>query len=273
VSMRSRTDNPPAKRGGGNGPAPSVAGTAAGALTLPTEKRPPSFDLAHAKVLLYGPPKIGKTTLVAKLDPDATLFLATEQGTGGVEAYVLPIPDWDAFLGALTALKNATDGRFTTFAVDTVDLLALMCRDHVMRQMGVDHPSDLDYGKGWDAVSTEFRLRIAALSALGGVWFISHAEEREVKPRGRPAHTLWQPKMVKSAREFLQGFVDFIFFADFDHDENGAERRVLRTRASDHYNAGSRTPAPLPDPLPLEAHAVAAALVGASLESDQGASK
>lgn len=269
MSMRQRASG----AGGGNGPAPAVAGTAAGALTLPTEKRPPSFDLGHAKVLLYGPPKIGKTTLVAGLDPDATLFLATEQGQGGVEAYVLPIMDWQAFLGALEALKAATDERFTTFAVDTVDLLALMCRDHVMAQMGVSHPSDLDYGKGWDAVSTEFRLRVAALSALGGVWFISHAEEREVKPRGRPAHTLWQPKMQKAAREFLQGFVDFIFFADFDHDEDGTERRVLRTAASDHYNAGSRTPRPLPDPLPLEAKAVAKALVDASLKPNQGGKK
>jgi SpoVK/Ycf46/Vps4 family AAA+-type ATPase len=54
---------------------------------LPKQKTPPSLSLETSKLLVYGPPGIGKSTLAASIDPDRTLFLATEPGLGGLEVF------------------------------------------------------------------------------------------------------------------------------------------------------------------------------------------
>jgi hypothetical protein len=130
-----------------------------------------------------------------------------------------------------------------------------MCSDHVCAELGIKHPSDADYGKGWAAVSDEFRLRVGKLTALGlGVWFVSHAEDREVKKKVG-TKTVTQPSLSGQARKFLTGFVDFIFLATWEGDEESS-KRVLRTQGAEEHEAGGRVPQgakPLPDPLPLDA--------------------
>lgn len=228
-----------------------------GKVTLPTEKEGPTLSAENAKVLLYGDAGVGKTTLCAGLNPDHTLFLATEPGVGAITAYKLQVPDWETYLSILDSIKN-DDHPFKTVVIDTVDELATMARDYMMRQLGAAHPSDLEYGKGWDAVKGEFKLRIAAIAGQGlGVWFISHAKSEEVRTRVG-SRTVYRPDMPNSARQFVEGFVDYILFAEVQSTDEG-EKRVLHTRASDQYQAKSRTP-DFPDPLPLDAKAVTDAL-------------
>jgi hypothetical protein len=223
-------------------------------MTLPTEKSAPSLSPDRIKALLYGPPKIGKSTFASKIDPDHTLFIPTEPGLGSLEVFEAPARSWAEFrqIGGDLA-KDA--GQFRVVVVDTVDELYRMCSDHVCGELGIKHPSDADYGKGWAAVADEFRLRVGKLAGLGlGVWFISHAEDREVKKKVG-TKTVTQPSLSGQARKFLTGFVDFIFLATWEGDED-SEKRVLRTQGAEHHEAGGRIPegaTPLPDPLPLDA--------------------
>jgi hypothetical protein len=217
---------------------------------LPTAKTTPTLTLETAKVLLYGPPKVGKTTLAAGMDPDRTLFIATEAGLGGLSVYAVPIGTWDEFR-ALGARLAEGDHPFTNVVVDTVDNLAAFCSDKVCADMGVTHPSDLEYGKGWRAVSDEFKLRIARLTSLGAAtWFISHSQDRAVKTRVGEI-TVTGLTIGGAMEKFLTGFVDYILLARSEQTEHG-ERRVIRTRATENYEAGSRG-APLPDPILLPA--------------------
>lgn len=227
---------------------------------LPTAKSEPTLTAETAKVLLFGPPKIGKTTLAAELDPDHTIFLATEPGQGALSVFKSEIASWGAFLQAGREL-HAGGHPYTTFVVDTVDQLHKFCTDHVLRQLGITHPSDADYGKGWAAVNDEFQLRIAALCSLGaGVWFISHAKDEQIKTRTGEI-TKAVPTIGGQARKFLTGFVDYIFYAEPINTDQG-EHRVLRTTAGENFEAGGRVT--LPDPLPLEAVAVREAMAAAS---------
>lgn len=229
-------------------------------MPLPTAKTPPTLEIQSAKVLLAGPPKIGKTTLSANIDPDKTLILATEPGHGAIEAFVHPVNSWMEFreVGAELA---AGDHDFTTVVIDTVDELYKLCQAQVMSDIGISHPSDLEYGKGYGLVGDEFRLRVGKLCALGlGVWFISHTEEREIKQKVGTI-TKQVPSLSGKTGKWLSGFVDFIFFATSEQTEAG-DVRLLRTQATENFEAGGRVP--LPDPLPLDAVALREAMADAA---------
>lgn len=225
-----------------------MAGKTAG--LLPEKKTPPSLDFRGAKVLLYGAPKVGKTTLAANLADDV-LILACEPGTGGLSTYTVEIGSWEKFreVGA----ELAESDRFSIVAVDTVDELYRMCSDAVCDKLGIDYPGDAEYGKGWAAVRDEFRLRVGKLASLGrGVWFISHAHEVEIKSRiGTRDKTV--PTLNSRALSFLHGFCDLILLAQSESTEDG-EKRLIRTAATENYEAGGRIT--LTDPLPLDAAAL-----------------
>lgn len=232
------------------------------ALALPTEKSSTTLTPETAKVLLYGAPKVGKTTLAASIDPDRTLFVATEPGHGAMEIFKVPVSSWEEFRQVGPLLAADKGERFTTVVIDTIDELAKQCQDKVMVDMGGTHPSEFEYGKGWNAVATEFKLRVGALCSLGlGVWFVSHAKEEEVKKRVGSI-TVYRPDAPTSARKFLTGFCDWILYAEVIQGDDG-EQRVLRTQPAENHEAGGRIPEgrpPLPDPLPLDAAALREAM-------------
>jgi hypothetical protein len=200
------------------------------AVALPTEKSPKTLSASTAKVLLYGAPKIGKTTLCVDLNADHTLILACEPGTGGVEAYELAVRSWDEYREACALLAKG-EHKYTTVAIDTVDELWKFCTAATMGELKISHPSDLDWGKGWQAVTDKFRLGVGFLASLGlGVWFVSHSKDVEIKaPIG--TRTVSVPTVGGGCRDFLLGFCDHIFFATSMVTEEG-EQRVIRTVAS-----------------------------------------
>lgn len=242
-------------------------------MTLPTEKSAPSLNPDRLKALLYGPPKIGKSTFASKINPDHTLFIATEPGLGSLEVFQAAPANWAGFRQIGADLAEDPQ-HFEVIVIDTVDELYRMCSDHVCADLGIKHPADADYGKGWQAVRDEFALRVGKLTGLGlGVWFISHSEDREVKKKVG-TKTVTQPSLTGQGRKFLTGFVDFIFLATWEGDEEKDER-VLRTQGGEGHEAGGRVPEeakPLPDPLPLDAGALRSAMAD-SLSAPKKATK
>lgn len=234
---------------------------------LPTEKAPPRKGIDGKKMLLYGPPKVGKSTFAAQLT-EAPLFLATDPGQDALEVFRVPITSWADFLAVGKELKDRRpDIGFDLIVVDTIDTLARLCRDHVMqglveaagmRKDRFVHPSDFEYGKGWDAVAEEFRLRIAGLCALGvGVLFISHVKQSVQKTRTGVEIDVVAPDVgQKGMRQWLLGFVDFVLFAHVIATKDGDEH-VLQLKPTQQAEAGGRIPeehrAGLPERISLNA--------------------
>lgn len=229
-------------------------------MTLPTEKTPPALGLAEMKALIYGEAKVGKSTLAAGIDPDHTLFLACEAGLGGLDVFQVPVRSWEEFRESGSDLAN-NEHDFTTVVVDTADELLRFCTEYVCDKLGIDHPADLDYGRGWNAVSEEWRLRVGKLASLGlGVLFVSHAKNVEIKQRVATVSKA-VPDLSGKPGSWLMGSVDFIFYAAVEQTDDG-ERRILRTQPGESWEAGGRLT--LPDPLPLDAAALAEAITVAS---------
>jgi hypothetical protein len=234
---------------------------------LPTKKTPIKADLADQTVLLYGAPKVGKSSTCAQA-PGA-LFLATEPGLNHLEVFQVPITNWEEFLDA--AAEVAKGGHsFKTIIIDTCDNAYRYCTAYVCAKHGVKHPTDLAYGKGFALVNAEFHRVLTKLAALPyGLFLVSHAQEKEIEGR-TGKYVLATPTLPDTARKIILGMVDMILYADLENetttDGKTAVLRVMRTKPDKHYEAGDRT-GRLPAVLPLDYAAFAEAFSGKRAEA------
>lgn len=211
-------------------------------MPLPKQVSKPKSSLSDYSMLLYGPTKIGKTTLASKF-PDA-VFLATEEGQNEVEVYKDTVLSWEAFTQDFLELYKGNHN-FKTVVIDTIDNLYKFCSEHVCKKLNITHESDLGYGKGFSMVNNEFQRFINRLSLLPyGLVLISHSHEKEVDTRTGKIKKI-VPTLPDAARKIVVGMVDLVLYCDFeqirDKDNKVTEiKRVIRTRPTLYYEAGSR---------------------------------
>jgi hypothetical protein len=225
--------------------------------------------LKKAKILIYGPPKIGKTTLASQWP--RPLFLATEEGQDWVEDILEPvhIDSWDLFLNVCHEISEAHPDHFDTIVIDTVDLLFKMCLEDTCTSAGISHPADLDWGKGWNLVGSEWERVITKLARICsvnqyGLILISHATEREVKSKARKIDKT-SPTLMQTGFRAIHALVDIIMYCHMDevvkYDDNENPTEILEERRiacapKDTLIAGDRTGL-LPEDLPMSYEEVA----------------
>jgi hypothetical protein len=177
------------------------------------------------------------------MDPEGYV-MDTEGSTTALEGFIEDVGTWELFRKRTAELAEA---KFETVTIDTVDVLAKLCTDSVLKGLAGNtggeaylHASDFEYGKGWAAVKDEFALRIAKLCAVvPNVIFVSHATEETIKNRNGMERQVARPELApKGLRSWLEGFVDHIAFAEIDADGN----RVLHLQPSPDYLAKTRVP-------------------------------
>ena len=195
--------------------------------------------------LIYGQPKIGKTTFTAQFDK--ALFIATEAGHKNVEVFKIPadkgaLANWSEFKAAVKTIVTEVKAgkfKFETIVIDTVDNLIDLCQDHVCKEMGIKHPEEAAFGKGWTAVRKEFETGINVLLGLGvGVVFISHSQDKEVETRFAKV-TKTMTTLSGKVGKFVEKTVDIIGYIGFDNED--PDKRVVSFKGSECLLAGDRT--------------------------------
>ena len=96
-------------------------------------------------MLLYGAPKVGKTTALSQLND--CLIIDTEQGANMVEGYVESANSREEFINILKEAKDGHD--YTYVAIDTIDKIADWADKSVCQEENVSAVQDLAFGKGF----------------------------------------------------------------------------------------------------------------------------
>lgn len=221
-------------------------------IELPKTPQKPSADASKVLMLLYGAPKIGKSTFCSRFEN--AFFLATEPGLNHLETYNVLCKSWSDILEVVEALK--ADARFSTIIIDTVDNFWFYCQEYILQQYKVNFIGDLPYGKGFALVQQEFERTVKALQSLGkGLVFVSHArfDEIDLETGAKVKKTV--PTLPDRARGIICSLVDVIGYAAKEEfvDSDGVikHRRILCCSPSTLYEAGDRT-GRLPEKMPFK---------------------
>ena len=99
-------------------------------------------------LLLYGAPKVGKTTILSKLDD--CLIIDTEQGANMVEGYIESINSREELIKLLEKAQDNHDYKYV--AIDNIDKIAEWAEKSVCEAEGVSNVADLAFGKGFGMV-------------------------------------------------------------------------------------------------------------------------
>lgn len=240
-----------------------------------------STDLSSYTNMIYAPPKAGKTSLAYGLFGQKGLFLGFEDGTRALSgAMAIPVNSWED----LTRDKRVeVDGekvkvpsinkqlrdqkvksKFSVLILDTVDLMYDMATKYICEKEGVDDILDIPFGKGLKIVDDLFKNQLLEWEREGyKLFFISHSEDKKLNIKdykGVEREVVkFVPSLNKRAFKIVSKMVDNIFFAYVKINEGGAEERVVFTRETNVYFAGSRFKH-LPEELPLDAKIIEKAI-------------
>lgn len=135
---------------------------------------------------VYGPPKIGKTTLVYEMYGDRVLFAATEDRHKALPgAMIARIQTWTDWLNLLSQLRNPqVKERYDAIAVDTAENLAGMLEKFVAAKWNEKSIGERDdiWGKDWRDLKKMWKDGINKISELGYIpVFVGHATQKVVQ--------------------------------------------------------------------------------------------
>lgn len=209
-------------------------------VSLPTKYVEPDGTLDAAIVFIYGDTKRGKTTLAN--EGGRTLFLQCDPEQRSYRRMEYLIREWEDFRVAMRELeRRQRKGSFpwTRVCLDGVDRWFVYCQAYVCYKLGIGHPQDASWGKGWSALKTEFDSGVHRLLDLRcSRWFTSHATwDEEELPNGQSSARL-VPKLTGMAEEIMRA-VDCRFAYDLHEG-----RRALYIAGSERYSAGHRLDCP-----------------------------
>lgn len=239
---------------------------------LPTTKTPMQSDYSKLGTLIYGKPKIGKSSLAAEF-PKA-IFLPTEPGLNHLEVFQAPgdgsgVRSWDQLLQILAQLlKPDAEHDFETIIIDTIDNAYKLCTEWVCKPLKVKHIADIGgHGKGYGLVNIEFeRVIRGILHSQMGLVMISHHKNVTLQTQLGAEYSQAQPTLTGGPSKIVTGLSDLILFVtdELVEDDKGVQcsRRVIKTKNSQAWMAGDRT-GRLPETLPLSFKALDKSFRGA----------
>ena len=203
-----------------------------------------SRDLSGYITFIYGPAKVGKTTLATQM-PNA-LLLAFERGYNAIPGVIAQdVNTWGEMKQIYRELKKPeVQEAYKTIVVDTVDIAADLCQKYICNQLGIDNMGDGGWGtNSWSKYKKEFEDVFRGLTMMGyAVVFISHSKTGTDKDQTGKEFGYTKPTTQSSALQIIENMADIYCFARMYLGTDGEEKRVLtlRSPAGSGISCGSR---------------------------------
>lgn len=209
-----------------------------------------SSGLQPLRVLVYGVPKVGKTTFGCS--SERPVLLPLEDGAVALSVPRLPRPDTLPEVYEAFDLLLKQDHPYRTLVVDTVDWLEPLVIRQVCDAGNKGSLKEFGYGDGYELMVQEWRRVISRLERFRGkglgVVAIAHAQIRPfVNPSG-PDFDRWELKLHKRAAALWTEWADVLAFADHavtvgkDDKPRGEAPRVLHLGGVSTAITGCRYP-------------------------------
>jgi hypothetical protein len=246
---------------------PAAAGTAAPPAAAPPaagwqSKIVGGLTRHGLKALFFGPPGVGKTSLVK--GAPKPILIDYDKGANQTGLDRIPGPtNWPDALALFRAIVADPRG-YKSIAIDTLDPLEDLAIVHVCRQAGKKSLADIGgFGAGYDALKNEWRLLLSTLEVASengmNVILLSHSIVRQTSDPQLGPYEVFTTNLQKKTWALTSRWCDLVGFCAFEtsriKDEKRAintGQRLLLTTAGTGYLAKERFALPRSMPLSWE---------------------
>ena len=204
-------------------------------MKLVKEKRK-AISTNPASLLLYGAPKVGKTTMLSVLDD--CLIIDTEKGSRMIEGYIQEVNSREELINALIEIKESKDVSYKYIAIDTVDKIAEWAERQVCKEEGVAAIGDLAFGKGYGMVREKVSRTLSAFKEVAEhLIIIGHRKVAYAVTDGNPIVIPESIDLTGKLKNVIMAGCDAIGYVYRDEDE-----LMVSFKANEAIEAGSRCP-------------------------------
>ena len=187
-------------------------------------------------MLLYGAPKVGKTTALSQLDD--CLIIDTEQGAGMIEGYIEEANNRDELIEILQQAKDGHDYKYV--AIDTIDKIADWAEKTVCAEEGVTAIADLAYGKGFALVREKVLNTIKIMKEIfPHVIVIGHRKWARAIVDSKAIVEPESLDLTGKLKNMLMADCDAIGYVYRDEEKG---KLMVSFKANEALEAGSRSP-------------------------------
>lgn len=205
-------------------------------MKLTKEKRK-AVSVNPSTLLLYGAPKVGKTTMLSNLDD--CLIIDTEKGSRMIEGYIQEVNTRDELIETLIAIKESKEVKYKYIAIDTIDKVAEWAERRVCEEEGVNSIADLAFGKGYGLVREKVAKTISHFKEVAEhLIIIGHRKVAYAVTEGNPIVIPESLDLTGKLKNVIMAGCDAIGYVY----RGEKEELMVSFKSNDSIEAGSRCP-------------------------------
>lgn len=199
---------------------------------LSLERSVPSNNLFDYPFLVYGEPKIGKTTLLNEIPNN--YFYCFERNDS-YRMFKTDVDNWGDF-EQLVADSIAGNHPYKMFTIDPGEAAYQNAFEYACETGGFEHPQDVGHGKGWSRIRSTFLLpcRKLMLSKFG-FCVTAHGAEVTIETQTGRQFVRMMPQFSKQSKGLFVGEIHNIFYYHYIEDT-----RWLQIQGDEYVVAGHR---------------------------------